>query len=141
MSGPEKKDESGENVFKIMDGIIDQLNRTKRTFILMVITIMVVIPLTFAVTSAVIDHPFPTHRDGPPWAPGGFQGDRPEPANFWAVRFIPFVIALIWLGVGIRQWLVLNKWTKKYEHYKELQKKLDEKLGDEDEEKGGPGPT
>lgn len=139
MSGPEKKNESGENVFKIMDGIIDQLNRTKRTFILMVMTIMVVIPLTFAVSSAVIDHPFPVHDGRPPWAPGGFY--RPEPSNFWLVRIIPFVIALIWLGVGIRQWLVLNKWTKKYEHYKELQKKLDEKLGDEDEEKGGPGVT
>ncbi|MEM3160514.1 MAG: hypothetical protein QXJ74_06995 [Nitrososphaera sp.] len=137
MSGPEKKDESGENVFKIMDGIIDQLNRTKRTFILMVITIMVVIPLTFAVTSAVIDRPFPGHR--PPWGPDGFE--RPEPPNFWLVRIIPFAIALIWLGVGIRQWLVLNKWTKKYEHYKELQKKLDEKLGDEDEEKNGSSPT
>lgn len=140
MSGPEKKDESGENVFKIMDGIIDQLNRTKRTFILMVITIMVVIPLTFAISSAVIDRPFP-HGGRPPWMQDGFLEDRPEPANFWAVRFIPFAIALIWLGVGIRQWLVLNKWTKKYEHYKELQKKLDEKLGDEDEEKGGPGVT
>lgn len=137
MSGPEKKDESGENVFKIMDGIIDQLNRTKRTFILMVITIMVVIPLTYAVSSAVIDHPFPFHR---PWWPDGF-GDRPEPTNFWAVRLIPFAIALIWLAVGIRQWLVLNKWTKKYEHYKELQRKLDEKLGDEDREKNGSSPT
>jgi hypothetical protein len=104
----------------------------------MVITIMVVIPLTFAVTSAVIDHPFPTHR---PWGHGGFPGDRPEPSNFWAVRLIPFAIALIWLGVGIRQWFVLNKWTKKYEHYKELQKKLDEKLGDEDREKNGSSPT
>lgn len=136
MSGPEKKDDSGENVFKIMDGIIDQLNRTKRTFILMVITIMVVIPLSFAISSAVIDRPFPGHRS--PWEPGF---ERPEPANFWLVRIIPFIIAMIWLGVGIRQWFVLNKWTKKYEHYKELQKKLDEKLGDEDKEKGGPGVT
>ena len=134
MSGPEKKDDSGENVFKIMDGIIDQLNKTKRTFILMVITIMVVIPLSFAISSAVIDHPFPVHG-GPPWAQDRFGTDRPEPPNFWLVRAIPFVIALIWLGVGIRQWFVLSKWTKKYEHYKALQKKLDEKLGDEDEER------
>ncbi|HEX9677653.1 hypothetical protein [Nitrososphaera sp.] len=131
MSGPEKKDDTGENIFHIMDGIIDQLNRTKRTFILMVITIMVVIPVSFAISSAIIDRPFPVH--GGPWNP-----DRapPEPPNFWPVRTIPFVIALVWLGVGIRQWFVLSKWTKKYEHYKALQKKLDEKLGDEEEEKG-----
>lgn len=136
MSGSEKKDDSGENVFKIMDGIIDQLNRTKRTFILMVITIMVVIPLSFAISSAIIEKPYPFHEGR--WGPPGPGPDQP---NFLLVRTIPFFIALIWLGVGIRQWFVLNKWTKKYEHYKELQKKLDEKLGDEDEEKSGPSPT
>jgi hypothetical protein len=32
---------------------------------------------------------------------------------------------------------VLSKWTKKYKQYKELQKKVDEKLGDgEEDEKG-----
>jgi len=34
--------------------------------------------------------------------------------------------------VRIRQWFVLSKWTKKYERYKELQKKIDEKLSDYD---------
>jgi hypothetical protein len=33
----------------------------------------------------------------------------------------------VWLGIGIRQWFVLSGWTK-YERYKELQKKIDEKL-------------
>lgn len=131
MSGSNKDD--AENVFRIMDGIIDQLNKTKKMFILMVITIMVVIPVSFAISFAVMGPPFPVH--GGPWGPdrGG-----PEPSNFWPVRTIPFVIALIWLGVGIRQWLVLNKWTRKYELYRELQKKLDEKLGDEDKEKTDP---
>ena len=41
---------------------------------------------------------------------------------------MPILIFLIWLGIGIRQWFVLSKWTKKYERYKELQKKVDEKL-------------
>lgn len=138
MRGSDSRDGSGDNIFKIMDSIIDQLNKTKRTFILMVITIMVVIPLSFAISSALIDRPFPVHGGPPPWErPGPPQ----EPPNFWLVRTIPFMIALIWLGVGIRQWIVLSKWTKKYEHYKDLQKKLDKKLSDEDEEKGGSNVT
>jgi hypothetical protein len=36
----------------------------------------------------------------------------------------------VWLGIGIRQWFVLSKWSKKYERYKELQKMVDEKLED-----------
>lgn len=47
-------------------------------------------------------------------------------------RVIAFLISLIWLGIGIRQWFVLSKWAKKYERYKELQKKIDEKLSDDD---------
>ena len=30
--------------------------------------------------------------------------------------------------IGIRPWFVLSKWTKKYKQYKQLQKKIDEKL-------------
>lgn len=126
MSGPGRKDEA-ENIFKIMDGIIDQLNKTKRMFILMVITIMVVIPVSFAISFAVMGPPFPVH--GGPW-----DQDRSDPSNLWPVRTIPFVIALIWIGLGIRQWLILNRWTRKYELYRELQKKLDEKLGDKGED-------
>jgi hypothetical protein len=47
---------------------------------------------------------------------------------FGIARVVPFLISLIWSGIGIRQWFVLSKWTKKYERYKELQKKIDEKL-------------
>ena len=48
--------------------------------------------------------------------------------GFGLARAVPILIFLIWLGIGIRQWFVLSKWTKKYERYKELQKKVDEKL-------------
>jgi hypothetical protein len=41
---------SKDNIFQIMDGIIAQLNRTKKMFIIMIITIMVIPPLAFAVT-------------------------------------------------------------------------------------------
>jgi hypothetical protein len=127
-----------------MDGIIDQLNRTKKTFILMVITIMVVIPVSFAISFAVSGPPFPHQGGGPPWwdrDPGPGPGADQDGDRFWPVRAIPFLLALAWLAVGIRQWLILNKWTKKYETYRELQRKIDEKLADEknnDEEKKPP---
>ena len=43
-------------------------------------------------------------------------------------------IVLLWIGIGIRQWFVLSKWTGKYRQYKELQKKVDEKLDYDDED-------
>jgi hypothetical protein len=132
MSQPKKPDdnnkskESRENLFQIMDGIIQQLNFTKKMFIIMIVTIMIIPPLAFAITFALLGPPFP------------FEGGRMQHENFGPhpffghyfgiLRFIPFLIALVWLGIGIRQWFVLSGWTKKYERYKELQRKIDEKL-------------
>ena len=76
-------------------------------------------------------------------APGGPGPDQDQDRDvFWPARAIPFFVAIAWLAVGIRQWIRLNKWTKKYETYRELQRKIDEKLADEknsDEEKKPPG--
>jgi hypothetical protein len=110
-----------------MDGIIHQLNRTKKMFIIMILTIMIIPPIAFAVTFALLGPPFPFH-DG-----GGPSHDRVGPVfnpAFGIARVVPFLISLIWLGIGIWQWFVLSKWTKKYERYKELQKKIDDKLSD-----------
>jgi len=42
--------------------------------------------------------------------------------------------------IGIRQWFVFSKWTKKYKQYKQLQKKIDEKLDyDNDNNEGNEG--
>ncbi len=121
-------DQPKENLFQIMDGIIHQLNRTKKMFIIMILTIMIIPPIAFAVTFALLGPPFPFHDTGGPHDRFG-PGFNPV---FGIARVVPFLISLIWLGIGIWQWFVLSKWTKKYERYKELQKKMDEKLSDYD---------
>ena len=115
---------SKENIFQIMDGIIAHLNRTKKLFIIMVLTIMIIPPIAFALTFALLGPPFPFHDSR--GTPGVF-GHGFNPA-FGVARIIPFLISIVWLGIGIWQWFVLSKWSKKYERYKELQKKIDEKL-------------
>ncbi len=44
------------------------------------------------------------------------------------VQSVIVFTVLLWIGIGIIQWFVLSKWTKKYKPYKELHKKIDEKL-------------
>jgi hypothetical protein len=116
-----KKQNHDENPFQIMDGIIIQLNRTKKMFIIMILTLMILPPISFVITFALL---------GPPMFFGGGGGTHPGGFGhgFGLARAVPIVIFLIWLGIGIRQWFVLSKWTKKYERYKELQKKVDAKL-------------
>ncbi|MPZ08469.1 MAG: hypothetical protein GEU26_19010 [Nitrososphaeraceae archaeon] len=121
-----------ENIFQLMDGIIAQLNRTKKMFIIMILTLMIIPPIAFAVTFALLEPPF--HFDtgsgrGPPDSFG-------PPPQIAIARMVPILVSLVWLGIGIRQWLVLSNWSKKYERYKELQKRVDEKLDDGNDNRG-----
>ena len=125
-----KKRDDSENLFQIMDGIISQLDKTKKMFILMIITILILPPISFVVTFAIFGPPMffdgGMHHEGFGYGAGGFGH------GFALARTIPILIFLIWLGIGIRQWFVLSKWAKRYKHYKELQKKIDKKLDSDD---------
>lgn len=127
-SGKDDKpsDKSSDNIFKIMDGIIYQLNTTKSLFIIMILSVMVITPVTFLISTAIFEPPFEmdqkTERDGM------------THHRFVPIKMIPLIISLVWLGIGIRQWFVLSKWTKKYDRYKDLQKEIDKKLDDEEKD-------
>jgi cell division protein FtsL len=109
------------NIFQIMDQIVNQLNRTKKMFLIMIVSIIIVVPGTFIVTFALAGGS--SFWNGQP-----HTGGPPDASAFGIARAIVIVFVLAWIAIGIRQWLVLSKWTKRYELYKELQKKIDEKL-------------
>jgi NADH:ubiquinone oxidoreductase subunit 5 (subunit L)/multisubunit Na+/H+ antiporter MnhA subunit len=122
----DKGDISRENVFQIMDGIIAQLNKTKKMFIIMILTIMIIPPIAFALTFALFGPPF--HFEEDKGLSEGISDAQHLPPQIALARIIPILVSIIWLGIGIRQWFVLSKWSKKYERYKELQKRIDAKL-------------
>jgi hypothetical protein len=118
------------NIFQIMDEIVRQLNRTKKMFLIMIVSVIVVVPLTFIVTFALTAGAS-FWNDG---LPGGAlnDGDGPsDPSAFGIARAIVIVFLIVGIAIGIRQWFVLSKWTHRYQMYKELQKKIDEKLDSE----------
>ena len=129
MSNSNNKRNHDDNLFQIMDGIISQLNKTKKMFIVMILTLMILPPISFVITFAVL---------GPPMFFVGGRHHEGFGHGFALARIVPIAIFIVWLGVGIRQWFVLSKWTKKYERYKELQRKVDEKL-DHDIDEGKVG--
>jgi cell division protein FtsL len=127
----ESKD--GKNIFQIMDELVRQLNKTKKMFLIMIVSIVVVVPGTFIATFALAGGE--SFWDGGPPHDGPSDGP-PSGAAFGIARAIVAVFVIAWIVVGVRQWFILSKWTQRYELYKELQKKIDEKLDyDDDEEK------
>jgi hypothetical protein len=118
MTDRNKKGMMHENLLEILDNVIHQLDFTKKMIIIMVTSFFTVVPITAIVINVI--------------------------ANRSDLQFvIPLVTVLVffvWLGVGIRQWIVFSKWKRKYQEYKALQKKLEESLDFEksNEQKGSP---
>jgi hypothetical protein len=127
---PGKKDKRAENVFRIMDEIVYQLNKTKRMFILMIVSFVIIVPATHIITFALVGETI-FDDGGPPFDRSG----PPDNPSFRVVQAVVVGTVLVWIGIGIRQWFVLSKWTRKYKQYKELQKKIDEKLDYDEDEK------
>ena len=100
------------NIFHIVDSIVENVDRTKKLVVIMIAAIVISVPLSFHLTNVLV---------GPPYSYG--------PARI----AVPFFLILAFAIVGIRQWLVLSKWTGRYKEYKELQKKLDKKFDFESE--------
>jgi cell division protein FtsL len=134
-----KDNKPTQNIFQIMDEMVRQLNRTKKMFLIMIVSIIVVVPGTFIVTFALAGGSSFWNDGRPPWAGPPDGGGPPDGSAFGIARAIVIVFVIAWIVIGIRQWFVLSKWTQRYEIYKELQKKIDEKLdydNDNNEEKG-----
>ncbi len=102
------------SVFKIMDDMVEQINKTKKVFMILLVT-MIIPPVIMEIIFTVFDISFESIHSK--------SGD--------VIHSIVFIMFIgIWLGLGGRYLIVLNKLTKKYQEFKESQEKLDKKLNE-----------
>lgn len=144
------KDDSGdkhENIFEILDGMMFQLSRTKKMFMIMILTVLIIPPLAILVTTTVFDSPFQDRFEQRlqeklqigEITPEEYQKIKDKPQNPGKLFLKPpqlviFAISLIWLGIGIRQWIVLSRWDKRYKRFKKQQEDIDKKLDEDPKE-------
>ncbi|GBF24547.1 hypothetical protein MnTg01_00886 [archaeon MnTg01] len=102
------------SIFKIMDGIVEQINKTKKIFMILLVT-MIIPPVTLEIIFTVFDISFESLHDG--------SADVTH--HIILIMFIG-----IWIGLGGSALVVLNKLTKRYQEFKESQEKLDKKLNE-----------
>lgn len=149
----DKKNKESENIFEILDGIMFQLSRTKKMFLIMIITTLILPPVAILTISSVYDPPYQdrfkkdldTHLQSQ-LDNGEITDDeykmikekiskreKPNPL-LRPHQLIIFAISIAWLAVGIRQWIVLSKWDKKYKQFKARQDEIDKKFADDFED-------
>jgi len=102
------------SIFKTMDDMVEQINKTKKVFTILLVTIIIP-PVILEIMFTVFDLSYESlHSE---------SGDV-----IHSILFIMFIG--IWVGLGGRYLIVLNKLTKRYQEFKESQEKLDKKLNE-----------
>jgi hypothetical protein len=150
-----KDSKDRENIFEILDGIMIQLSRTKKMFLIMILTTLIIPPVALLTITSVYDPPYQDRfkKDLDARLESQLESGEITPEEHAMIKekfskkekphpllrphqLIIFTISIIWLGVGIRQWFVLSKWDKKYKQFKQSQEEIDKKFeeSDDDEE-------
>lgn len=149
----DNSNEKRENIFEILDGIMIQLSRTKKIFMIMILTTLIIPPIALLVMTSVYDTPWQERfeqrleeRLQERLQSGEITEDQyhdikqrltdRERPNLLLrpPQIIIFAISLVWLGIGIRQWIALSKWDKKYQQFKKKQDDVDKKLDDSEKD-------
>ncbi len=107
---------TSENILRVADELVYQVDRTKKLLIVMITALIVGIPLSWHVAPQLLVDPY----------------------DFRVAGIVTILVAGAFVAVGAKQWMTFSKWTERYKAYKELQKRIDEKL---DFEEGAPPET
>jgi len=138
-----------KSIFEIMDGMMFQLSKTKKMFMIMILTTLIIPPIALLAMTSAYDSPF-TDRfekrledrlneqlrrgqitlEEANKIKNQFLDQQRGQVLLQPAQLVIFAISLIWLGIGIKQWLSLSKWDKKYQRFKERQRQVDKKLDD-----------
>jgi hypothetical protein len=110
----EEEDILGDNILRIADELVSQVDKAKKYVITMIVAVIVAIPLSWHVTPLLLGSPY----------------------NFRVAGIVTIVVAVAFIAVGVSQWITLSKWTERYKAYKELQAKIDAKLDFESDRAG-----
>ena len=130
-------DDENRSIFRIMDKILSEVNKTKTIFTILVALIIIplgIITLTFLVfditdSDYYLDDDYLEDIDGEYLDEFLIQGLYLEDI----LSLIVIIVIAVVIGIAIRQLLVLNKWTKKYQTFKDDQDELDKKFDDDSE--------
>ncbi len=145
-----KDNSDRENIFKIFDGMMGDLSKTKHIFMILIITTLIIPPVAIMVATSAFDSPFHDRfkEDLEERLQISLQRGDLDPDQYAHIKHIMsenyqrdhmlkgpqvliFALSLVWLAVGIRQWMVLSKWDKKYKKFKKNQEDVDKELADD----------
>ena len=169
-----------DSIFQIMDGIMSELNKTRKVFVFMFFSMMILPVTAIIIFMYTFDEPkishdelrsnilefntlsqkmknqmltienLPTEEQEKALQSMVNSEDykqsinkitelsqnelkliSSEPKNYLykkEIRLITFILSIIWIILGIRQYIILSNWGKRYTKFKKQQEEIDKKF-------------
>lgn len=110
------------SIIEVMDGFIDKINQIRRTLLGISISALILAPLAIGLSTYLILHPHFFF----------ILDEYDEFGLFLAMSLgIMIVISTSWFVLGIRQYLMLKSWNKKYSNYIQRKDQIDNQISTE----------
>ncbi|MCE9616852.1 MAG: hypothetical protein K8Q88_00610 [Nitrosarchaeum sp.] len=122
MPNIENSDSSRFSIIEVMDGFIDKINQIGKTLLGISISALILAPLAIGLSLYLILHPHFFF----------ILDEYDEFGIFLAISLvIIIIISISWLVLGIRQYLMLKSWNKKYPRYIQRKDQVDNQISSE----------
>jgi NADH:ubiquinone oxidoreductase subunit 5 (subunit L)/multisubunit Na+/H+ antiporter MnhA subunit len=122
-----KKLDAETGIFVIFDNILNEMNKAKLTIFAMIVCVILIPPLSvlIIVPEFIFENPFSSDNKEIMITEEDFL------KIIVAVRVVPLLISIPFIGIGIYQFIQFSKWKKKYKQFREAQQKINEDMDSE----------
>ncbi len=149
MTDSDNNSKRPENIFEVLDEMMHQLGKSRKVFMIMILSTLILPPLALLMMTSIFDPPINEeldarlliHLENGDITEEEYENikekiiDRGRTELFLKPpQLVIFIISIVWLGIGIKQWISVSKWDKRYQRFKAQQKDIDKKLSDEPED-------
>lgn len=119
----EKSDsESRFSIIEVIEGIIEKINQVRKTLLGISVSALILAPLAIGLSSYLILHPHFFF----------ILDEYDEFGFFLAISLgIIIIISIAWLALGIRQYIMLKSWNKRYSNYIQRKRQVDKQISSE----------
>jgi len=119
MPADQEDQSSRTDILKMLDSFIDQMSNIRKTLKAISISALILAPLALALSLYLIRHP-------------SFLGlmDAKDEFGIVLVTLLSAVIVIssIWIVTGIRQYRLIDSWSKRYDEYVQKKEEIDRKI-------------
>lgn len=118
----ESSDSTRFSLVDVIEGFIDKINQIRSTLVGISISALILAPLAIGLSTYLITHPHFFF----------ILEEYDEFGVYLSIALgIMITVSIVWLVLGMRQYVMLKSWNQKYTNYLKKKEQVDDKISSE----------